>query len=278
MRNTSKNRSTLEIKYSAAIRHAMWYYLPQTLDLVRVCEFPKSGGSWLSNMIAEYLDIRFPQFETPPFKRCLLQGHHLPRTQEYKMVGVLRDGRDALVSCYYHMMLGNDRTAGSATPRWRKMLPLEDYQNVEKNLPNYIEFMFTRFPMSGGKLTWANYVNKLLASNAMPVRYEDLLNNAAGELVKVAEFLTSKPSDYEKAANVAQKYAFSAEVKRNPGEENLNSFLRKGVAGDWRNKFTLESAQIFDHFAGKELVAAGYEPNHDWVQDTFLKKELQTNR
>ena len=47
--------------------------------------------------------------------------------------------------------------------------------------------------------------------------------------------------------------------------ENISSFLRKGVAGDWKNKFNKEAAMIFDHYAGDMLIKLGYETDHNWI-------------
>jgi len=30
--------------------------------------------------------------------------------------------------------------------------------------------------------------------------------------------------------------------------------LRKGISGDWKNKFSREAKQIFNEYAGKELI------------------------
>ena len=44
---------------------------------VVVNEYPKSGGSWLSGMIAEALDLPFPQYRLPMIGSCLMQCHVL---------------------------------------------------------------------------------------------------------------------------------------------------------------------------------------------------------
>ena len=56
-------------------------------------------------------------------------------------------------------------------------------------------------------------------------------------------------------------------TKRKAGEEDRSSFLRKGIAGDWKNHFNTEAVNIFDHYAGETLIKLGYEKNHDWVKD-----------
>jgi hypothetical protein len=47
--------------------------------------------------------------------------------------------------------------------------------------------------------------------------------------------------------------------------DGRGSFLRKGVAGDWKNKFDNRACETFDYFAGDKLVKMGYETDRNWV-------------
>ena len=49
------------------------------------------------------------------------------------------------------------------------------------------------------------------------------------------------------------------------GEEDSDSLLRKGVAGDWKQVFTAADRRIYDKHAGALLVELGYEPDRDWA-------------
>ena len=46
---------------------------------------------------------------------------------------------------------------------------------------------------------------------------------------------------------------------REPGEEDRESFFRKGEAGDWENWFTIDQMHEFDERAGELLEALGYD-------------------
>lgn len=46
---------------------------------------------------------------------------------------------------------------------------------------------------------------------------------------------------------------------RRPGEENVNSHFRKGVAGDWQNHFTPKVKDVFDLRYGETLQRLGYD-------------------
>lgn len=51
---------------------------------------------------------------------------------------------------------------------------------------------------------------------------------------------------------------------RRPGEEDVASHYRKGIAGDWRNYFTEPVKDAFKERWGELLVATGYETDLDW--------------
>jgi hypothetical protein len=71
--------------------------------------------------------------------------------------------------------------------------------------------------------------------------------------------------DQVRLKEVSEKYSFKNQARRDPGEEKKSSFLRKGIAGDWRNYFNKETRAVFQEYAGKELIRLGYEKDDSWV-------------
>jgi hypothetical protein len=58
---------------------------------------------------------------------------------------------------------------------------------------------------------------------------------------------------------------FSAKAGgRKPGDEDVNSHYRKGVAGDWVNHLNAEHRQYFKSNFGDLLQKLGYEKSMDW--------------
>ncbi len=51
---------------------------------------------------------------------------------------------------------------------------------------------------------------------------------------------------------------------RKQGQEDKNSFYRKGVRGDWRNHLTESDQALFKSLAGDLLIRLGYEKDHNW--------------
>ena len=146
----------------------------------------------------------------------------------------------------------------------RRELALEDYEDVYKNLPAFIEYAF-RGPHSPS-FSWADFVRRWHdRERVIHVRYEDLRRDTAGELHRVVRELTGKRLSPEEAAVIAEEFSFERQTGRRAGEENKESFLRKGVVGDWRTYFSPEARVTFDRYAGDELILLGYERDGAWV-------------
>jgi hypothetical protein len=65
---------------------------------------------------------------------------------------------------------------------------------------------------------------------------------------------------------VVDEFSFERQAGRPSGQEDRTSFLRKGVVGDWRNQFSQEAREVFDRYAGEELILLGYEKDRQWAR------------
>jgi hypothetical protein len=67
-------------------------------------------------------------------------------------------------------------------------------------------------------------------------------------------------------ANLVQSSRFqNLAGRRRPGQEDVRSHYRKGVAGDWVNHFTARHVEEFKRRYNDLLLKLGYEKNADWV-------------
>ena len=170
------------------------------------------------------------------------------------------------------MILGNvnslnDSIKSSRIMKRRKLLGFNDPENISSNLPKFLHYLHNDYSKKLNGFTWAEFVESYLDKNdVFIVKYEDMLANTSAQLEKVLSFL-----DYEVEEtvihNAVDKFSFKNQTKRNPGEENKKSFLRKGIAGDWKNYFNKESVNLFDKYYGDMLIKLGYEDNRDWLKD-----------
>lgn len=256
---------TLKIKIEGLTRLLMVTCLSKMLPLYIVTEYPKSGGSWVSQMLSEYLNVPFPRNQFPKLRSSIMHGHYLYFPTMRNVFVVLRDGRDVMLSYYYHSLFKNERFNARLVEITRKELQFNDYDDIRNNLPKFIEYKFTR--KKHPRFTWSEFVNSWIDKDVAFIRYENLLQNPIEELSKAIYKVCKVEPDKDRLSEIVQKYSFKNLARRNPGEENKHSFLRKGIAGDWKNHFSKEAKLIFNKFAGKELIKLGYENDESWVEE-----------
>src|SRR5690606_14169666 len=90
------------------------------------------------------------------------------------------------------------------------------------------------------------------------VRYEDLATGAEAVLKNVFRFLgVDSGSAVVSACRAAASFERLSGGRR-PGQEDADSFLRKGVAGDWKQALDACILETFERVAGAALAASGY--------------------
>ncbi|NCO76111.1 MAG: sulfotransferase domain-containing protein [Cyanobacteria bacterium] len=235
------------------------------IPLYIVNEHPKSGATWVGQMLSKALEVPFPRNQLPKFEPCIMHGHYIRPWGMNNVVMVWRDGRDVIVSWYYHCYFKHERFNSSLVDMMKSQLPFKDYDNIKENLPKFIEFCaLSKPPM---RSSWTAFVTKWYNKKGVTnVHYEDFKQDACGELKRLYYQISGKELDHNKALKIAEEFSFAHQSQREEGKENKGSFLRKGIVGDWKNHFNQESCEIFDHFAGEELITLGYESNHEWVK------------
>lgn len=246
-------------------RGMLVYAASSWLPIYIVTEYPKSGGTWVSQMLAEYFDIPFPRNRLPKLRSAIMHGHYLYFPTMRRVFVVMRDGRDVMLSLYYHcLVLRDDQFNAPIVAHTQKALPFADYDDVRANLPQFIDYLFTskRHP----RFTWPEFVNSWSGKNAPFLYYEKLLHDPVRELGGAIAQVANVHPDEQKLEKIIDKYSFKNQTSRNPGEEDKQSFLRKGIAGDWKNHFSPEARKVFHAYAGQELIKLGYEHDDRWVE------------
>lgn len=243
----------------------------ETFPFYHVIEYPKSGGTWLAKLIADYLQIPKPMTPLLPVAfTCVLQGHWR-YDRRYKNVWYLyRDGRDVMISLYFHRMREMAANPGSLDGRYARGVyprlfgPAFNPADIRANLPKFIEHEALN-PKSS-YVNWSRHCDMWLEDSSVAgLRYEDLIADTVGTVARVLPRHVPGDVDHERLAASVKKFSFESQSGRKRGQEDAASFLRKGVAGDWKNHFTREAAKVFDHFHGRTLVQLGYERSQDWV-------------
>jgi hypothetical protein len=230
-----------------------------------VNEYPKSGGSWVGNMLSQALKIPFPRNRLPMCKSSILHGHMMHSWNMHNILIVWRDGRDILISQYYHSLFENERGNSILVKKSRKDLNFNDYNDIENNLSKFMEYSYERKKLTN--MNWSEFVDKWADhKKCVHVKYEDLRLNPVSELMRIIKDLSGEVLDHVSVSEIVEEHSFKKLSGRKPGEESVNSFLRKGVIGDWKNYFDRRACEQFNQYAGLALLKLKYEFNGSWVE------------
>jgi hypothetical protein len=227
-------------------------------DDVFICGYPKSGNTWFQHMVAAVVygadvelapdallndlvpDIHFRNYYRRYGEPCFFKTHHLPQREYRRVVYLLRDGRDAMVSYYHHLsaMSGN----------------VDFYEMVKsgRGLPG----------------RWHEHVDAYLANphgaDMIVIRYEDLKSDTVGQLRRFCEFSRIARDDAA-LSRAAQKTTFETMRRKEervgwetPGWPKDKPFVRRGAVGSFKDEMPPDVLAAFLVDAGRTLNAQGY--------------------
>lgn len=269
---------TIKNKFEQFIRLIFINSISQINNSVLIVEYPKSGGTWLGQLISNYLKIPFPRNTLPKFKRSLYHSHYLPKYRILKnrnIIYLVRDGRDVIVSLYYHQLLWNEKNKLSPkdVKYHRSKVPFDDFENVKKNMAAFIKYTFNDKPSKLQHFTymgnWYDYNKSWLEKlkthdNIYLLKYEDLLISPNDTLERMFSGFFQIKMDEELLNQIINKFSFENQTKRKKGEEDNNSFLRKGIQGDWKNYFGDEEKKLYKKYTKTLLIDLNYEKDNNW--------------
>ena len=245
-------RYRLMIAGSYHITRLLGRCFSEAIPLVYVCGFPKSGTTWVTQMTADYLQLPFPRLSLLPIGfAAVVHGHETVARHYRRALYVIRDGRDAMVSFYFH--LSKNIPSGDNPPltaKQKKFFPgLINKNDIVRNLPLFIEQQM-KFPHGSCGLNWGQHVQRYLdlqRPDVPMVRYEDLLADPVPALSAAMAVFDQTKVDMQRIEATVNKFSFESQTGRRAGKENRQSFLRSGQSGDWKNYFSLEALDVFLH-------------------------------
>jgi hypothetical protein len=244
--------------------------------ICHVVEYPKCGGSWVSNMLRSYVGVDFNDGYRLLKRNDVVQKHVLHRTEMAWPIVVVRDPRDMYVSCYYHETQFEDREANLAIGRYFKRDP---DRSIREDFAEYLEAKLLnvthpRFYYSQFLDSWLNRPQTCV------VRYEDCLRDPEAALIRMVRF-SRRPIDPERIRRAVEENSFGSVTKRlygeerTPGEQDNTRFVRRGQAGDWKNHFDRRSCELIERFEGSSLRRLGYETDGDWIETFLADSEIR---
>jgi hypothetical protein len=226
-----------------------------------VVGYPKSGNTWFQNLVSGVVyginplyapdtliqelvpDIHHKRFYKRYWTPMFFKSHLLPQPDYRKVVYLLRDGRDAMVS-YFHFLAA-----------------LNGYE------PDFAEMVRAGV---GLFCKWHTHVEAWLSNpygaEILTIRYEDMKSNCVRELQRFCEFAAVE-RDLSWLEQVAENAAFERMYDKektgryfmdNPAWPKDRMFSRRGIAGSHEDEMPPEVMALFLQDAGETLQRCGY--------------------
>jgi hypothetical protein len=226
---------------------------------VFIVGYPKSGNTWFQDLVTMVIygvppslsppllaqtlvpDVHarpfFQRYATPMF----FKSHHLPRPEYRRVVYLMRDGRDAMVSLYHHFCAFRESV-------------------------DFMKMALDETQLHHG--AWHKHVNAWLANpfqaEMVVIKYEDLKNDPVTELERFCAFVGVK-RDRALLELAASETVFDKMQSREMrlGEGDLEwpknrLFRRRGVIGSYKDEMPPEVLAIFMSDAADTLKRCGY--------------------
>lgn len=184
-----------------------------------------------------------------------------------RLVFIVRDGRDALVSHRFQAFIDRQEYISTEDQRIR-----DAYIRNPAGFLSGQRSIFTAKGLRSSAQGWAHNVtathqvaSQSLGERYLPLRYEDLLAQPWAQMTRLWAFLGVEPS------TAGLQEALEVEMQQNPDADwqqqkdaSIASSLSKGQRGTWRELLTPSDRLIIKETAGQALIDWGYESNLDW--------------
>lgn len=186
-------------------------------------------------------------FEALPSPR-IMRSHSLYNANFPKVIYLMRDGRDVLVSYYHHV---------------------KKFQGFQGTL---YDFLYSDVR----QVEWHEHVNSWIfqnpsLSNIYIVKYENMRHNPFQEVARLVAFIGLQRSDEQiREAIEGSDFHTMKQIEERKGlgyvdeGDKRTRFVRKGGIGEWKQAFGPREIAFAKEKYGATLIKAGYESSYQW--------------
>jgi hypothetical protein len=225
---------------------------------VFVCGFPRSGHTWFQSLLAGAVfgvdpgfahdsiiqdlvpDVHYKRFYKRYGTTAYFKSHDLPDNRYRRVVYLLRDGRDAMVSYRHFLSALQGQVDFSKLVRGIGVSPCQWHEHVEAWQAN---------PHGAEMIT---------------IKYEDLHAAPLAELRRFCTFARIEREDGHLERVIARSaFAVARKKEQEQGWDNLawprdRAFIRRGQVGSYRDEMPADVLAAFMERAGPTLAKCGY--------------------
>lgn len=228
---------------------------PHFYPTLFVNEYPKSGGTWVCQMLSEALNRRFDDNRYPRFGPCVVKLHRANFERGERIV-IIRDPFDVALSFFHHHRdVYADHGFNTRAVALGKAHIFEPSMSEPDALDAFVN-RITQKPIVPG-FTWGEFYRTCAARGDRIIRYEDLRKNAAVAL-KAALFDLEIPVDHSRLALAEKKYDIETMLEER-GEAPGTFFARSGKIGEGKLRLSKCARSQIKSDAGELLSQFGYQ-------------------
>lgn len=221
--------------------------------MIALVSFPRSGNTYFRNLLYELYDLESSTFHREalreleenwqdfPVIKTHLRPHELPsEMQGLKVVYIVRDGRDALVSLAHH----------------RKDLvePGTDFYN------NLLEATLALGNSNFGG--WSGNVQAWLPKADVVIKYEDLIVDPVKETERLRTLVELPSPKRDKLPSFQELKFGQPAYGSGQGKSSIDNFavknFRKGRKGSWQEEMPAEIHRLFWDLHRNAMLELGY--------------------
>ena len=239
--------------------------------MILLASFPRSGNTFMRNIFYEVYGIKSSTYHrqnTYPVDNnfdsfLVVKTHEIPQDVEHlsieKVIYLVRDGRDALVSIAHH-----------------RANIIEPGTEFESNLKEAI--IAENGSYFGG---WSGNIEQWVSKADLIIRYEDLVSNTEKVLAKIEKLLNLPKGDYSKIPSFENskkgEYQYGSWKNNNVDDENRRNrtalFFRKGKVNGWKEEMSDEMHDFFWSYHGDTMLKLGY--NYDGDKNYCINEDFE---
>lgn len=247
-----------------------------------VVGYPKSGNTWLSRLIADATDsnvIYSNEVDAADYSSdksgeyAIYKAHDrdIKRFPDHaRFVYVVRDVRDVLLSAFFfnHPFFQEERLLleGCHKNILNYLCCVFFYHQVRRSNKRWCsnevaEFLYMLRNIENTVGNWSEHVTYWRDQNVCVVRYEDLLEDAEGELKRIFSALGANVNDDALKKAVSNQSFAKRKKEFLEAKDDVNAkFLRRGTMGDWKRFFPQGLVEEIEREHDQVMKSLGYKP------------------